>query len=407
MTVIQGFRQGFGYNVSSGNNDSANEALDISSMLDILRPTDVPLLKLVGRDTLRKSCTQVKHEWLEDEVPGQSTTTTDVDLDDTGTGSTACTVSAGEGLKFRGATNDYDGPSDVVRITSTAGEELARVISSSSTVVTVDRGYASWSTPVDHTGYTKTITIIGTMQVQGLVTPGESRTTTKTNKYNYTQIFEDTLKANATVQATDKWLSQDEMDLERQNLLENMGRKFENTLLYGKKQAPANQDPGAMDGIRAVISTNVYDKAAAALLKSHLEDALEAIWQAGGDGEVYGFVNSVQKRRINTFLDAYRQAAYSDETLGTTVQRFEADFGTINLVLDRQMSQNEVLLVSKGHVGFGPLRGNGRSRALAEYPVPPTSAEANIWQWTGEYTAETRLEKTHARIHTLATTGLY
>lgn len=407
MAVIQGSRQGFGYGVSSGNNDAQNEALDISSMLDILRPTDVPLLKLVGRDSLRKNCTQVKHEWLEDAVPGQSTTTTDTDLNNTSTGVVVLTVSAGEGLKFRGATNDYDGPQDIVRISSTAGEELARVTASASTTVSVERGYASWSTPVDHTGYTKTITIIGSAQVQGIATPGESRSTTKSNLYNYTQIFEDTLKANATVQSTDKWLSMDEMDLERQNLMEIMGLKFERTLLFGKKQAPANQDPGTMDGIRARLSTNVYDKAGAALLQSHLEDALEAIWQAGGDGEVYGFVNSIQKRRINTFLDAYRQAHYSDTVLGTTVQRFEADFGTINLVLDRQMPQNEVLLLSPSKIGFGPLRGNGRSRALSEYPVPPSSNEVNVWQWTGEYTSETRLDPAHARIHTLATTGLY
>lgn len=407
MAVIQGYRQGFGYGVASGNNDAQNEALDISSMLDILRPTQVPLLSMVGRDSLRKSCTQVKHEWLEDAVPGQSTTTTDVDLNNVNVATVALTVASGEGLKFRGATNDYDGPQDIVRISSTAGEELARVTASASTSVTVERGYASWSTPVDHTGYTKTLTIIGSMQVQGITTPGESRTTTKANKFNYTQIFEDTLKANATVQSTDKWLSQDELDLERQNLLEIMGLKFEKTLMFGKKQAPANQDPGTMDGIRAVISTNSYDKAAAALLQSHLEDALEAIWQAGGDGEVEGFYNSVQERRVNTFLDAYRQAAYSDTTLGTGVKRFECLFGTVNFHLSRQMPQNEILLLTKKNIGFGPLRGNGRSRALAEEHIPHTSREADIWQWTAEMTAETRLDPTHARIYNLATTGLF
>lgn len=210
MANITGARAAYGYGVATGTNDAQNEALDISSMLDVLNPLRNPLLLRIGKDSLRDGCTSVKHEWLEDEVMGIYATTTDTDLNNTSTGSTTLTVAAAEGYKFRGATNDYDGPSDIVRISSGAGEELARVISSTTTTVVVDRGYNS-VTPVDHTGYTtRTITIVGSAQIQGLTTVGASRTTTKANVYNYTQIFEDSLTTSATNRATKKFTMNDD-----------------------------------------------------------------------------------------------------------------------------------------------------------------------------------------------------
>ena len=397
-------RTSFGYGVSSGANDAELEARDISSMLDVLHPNHAPLLTMIGRDSLRDSATQVKHEWLEETIRGLSTTTTDTDLNNTSTGVVVLTVSTAEGFKFRGSTNDYDGPSDVVRISSTAGSELARCTASTTTTVSVDRGYASWSTPVDHTGYTKTITIIGTMQSQGLTTVGASRTTTKDLRYNYTQIFETSLRASKTFQSTRKHLSGNELDRQRAYELELMAVQFERTLLFGKRQAPADQDPSAMDGIRAVLSTNVYDKSSAALTQAMLEDALEACWNAGAGNKGLDLVaNTTQLRRIDTFLDTYRQAAYTDSALGNYVTTYRTRWADVTLVADRNMPADEILILDRNLIGFGPLQG----RALAESRIEPTSREADLWQWTGEYTSETRLEKSHARLYNLATTGLF
>jgi hypothetical protein len=42
--------------------DTTNIKLDISEAIDFLSPFDVPLLDMVGRDSLSAPCTQVKHE---------------------------------------------------------------------------------------------------------------------------------------------------------------------------------------------------------------------------------------------------------------------------------------------------------------------------------------------------------
>jgi len=395
----------YGFDQAATTYDGANEALDISGVLDTLKATDVPFLTLIGRDSLQTPCTQVKHEWLEDEIRGLTATTTDSDLDNTtdnGSAVTLTLVTAGDYLNFRGAVV-ATGPSDIVRIYSTAGMEIAPVTATANNSISVIRGYFDGSSPVNHTGYTKTIEIIGTFQPQGKTTVGTQRTTIKAPKYNYTQIFEDVYAANATQQATRKWIRADEKSYQFGLIAENMGRLFNRTLLYGERIAPGSANGGTMQGVVGTLSTNVYDKAQAILQESHLRDAMRAMWQAGAGDEdgVYMFVNGPQHERIGQLLDPYRQAGYSDRVFGTWVDRFRTPYGSATIVLERAMDEGDVLIVDASRIGFGPLVG----RALGMTPIVPSSRESQTWQWTGEYTAEVRQEKAHAYITDLASSG--
>jgi hypothetical protein len=131
-------------------------------------------------------------------------------------------------------------------------------------------------------------------------------------------------------------------------------------------------------------------------------DALQAIWTAGASAMTI-VSNATQKRRINTFADAFREMPYGQTQYGATVQRFDSDFGELKLLLDRHLDLNEILILDESKIGFGPLQG----RALSTMKLPPLSKEYDVWQISGEYTSEVRLEKAHARIYDLATTGLF
>ena len=412
MAVITGQRLTYVYAAANAIYDAENEALDISSALDILRPVDVPLLSLIGRSSLETPCVQVKHEWLEDEYRGMSTVSTG--LNNTTDPVTVTLTTAAHTLYFRetGGTGtpanytaaDSTKPGDIVRIWDANGEEICIVTDVTSTTIDLDRSQLG-STPVSHTTSCN-ITIIGTLQPQGLTTVGQSRTTTKANAFNYTQIFEESFRASATQQVTRKWTAQNDREVEWGKIIDLLGVQMERTLTFGKKQKPAatvgsQQGPaGAMGGIRSFITTNVYDKNGAALTQTFLEDALEDIWEAGGPGRLVAVVNSTQKRRINTFLDAYRQADYSDEVLGAIVTRYDTDFGSLDVLLDRHMARDEVLILDASRIGFGPLQGRGLS--MSKRPVE--SSESDLWQIVGEYTCEVRMEKAHARIYDLSLT---
>jgi len=376
MAVIQGQR--FTYS------DTVNEAIDISSALDKLSPTDTPLLLRIGKDSLRDPCTAVKHEWLEDDVRGTTSAVTDNPLS---SGATTLNVTTGDGVKFRAQ--------DLLLIE----DEIVRVTAVATDALTITRGFGGTSAAA-HV-QTTAVTLMSSALPQGSDTLG-ARSTTKAGKFNYTQIFEEEVKVAATMQATKKYTRQNDPEYQIGNQLELIGVNMERTLLRGRKAQAAASLPGAMDGIEAVLSTNVYNKAGAALTQAMLEDAMEAIWAAGGRPTL-GVVNSTQQRRINSFLDGYRETDYEDELLGTVVRRYKTNFGMIDFLLDRHLAADEVWILDETKIGYGPLE----SRALSTMKLATTSKEFDTWQISGEYTAEIRLEKSHARIHTLATTGLF
>lgn len=376
MAVITGQR--FTYS------DSVNEAIDMSSALDKLHPTDTPLLLRIGKDSLRDACTAVKHEWLEDDVRGTTSLVTNNPL---AMGGTTLNVTGGDGVKFRAQ--------DILKIE----DELVRVTSIATDALTITRGWGG-STDAAH-AQNSVVTLIAPALPQGSATLGQ-RTTTKTGKFNYTQIFEEEVVVSATMQATKKYTQQNDPEYQIGSQLEVLGVNMERTLLFGRKNQATSSLPGAMDGILPIFSTNVYNKAGAALTQTFLEDGMQAIWAAGGKPTL-AVVNATQQRRINTFLDGYRETDYSDEKLGAVVRRYHTVFGDIDILLDRHMPDTEVWILDESKIGFGPLTG----RALAVTKLPPTSREFDTWQMSGEYTAEIRLEKSHARIFNLATTGLF
>jgi hypothetical protein len=379
MAVIAGQR--FTYS------DTVNEAIDISSALDKLKPVDTPLLLRIGRDSTREPVTAVKHEWLEDTVRGTTTNDVGGTFNNT-TDPVVVTVTAGDGnTKFR--------INDILKVE----QELVRVTATAANTITVSRAWGGSVNAAHASGIL--ITLLAPAMLQGSDLAG-ARTTTKSGLFNYTQIFEEEVKVSATMQETDKYTKQNDPEYQIGAQLEVIGVNMERTLLFGRKSQATATLPGSMDGIQPRILTNVYNKASAALTQPMLEDAMEAIWQAGARGSLI-VTNSTQQRRINSFLDGYREADYEDEVLGTMVRRYKTNFGTVDILLDRHMPADEIWILDEDKIGFGPLQG----RSLSTMKLPPVSKEYDVWQISGEYTSEVRTEAAHARIHSLATTGLF
>ena len=378
MAVITGQRLTY--------SDTVNEAIDISSALDQLKPVDTPLLLRIGRDSLRDGCTGTKHEWLEEAIRGTTTNDVGGTIANT-TDPVAVTITTGDETKFR--------VNDILKVE----QELVRITIVAANTLTVARGWGG-STPASHASGIQ-FTLLGSALVQGSALVG-ARTTTKSGLFNYTQIFEEEVVVSKTMQATAKYTAQNDPAHHIARQLEILGVNMERTLLFGRKALGTASLPSTMDGIQARLSTNVYNKSSAALVQSHLEDAMQAIWEQGARPDLI-VTNATQQRRINTFLDGYREADYEDEVLGSMVRRYKTNFGEVDILLDRHMPTDEVWILDSSKIGFGPLQ----TRSLSTVKLPPLSKEYDVWQISGEYTSETRLEAGHARIYGLATTGLF
>jgi hypothetical protein len=378
MAVISGQRLTY--------SDQVNEAIDISSALDKLKPVDTPLLLRVGRDSLRDACTATKHEWLEDTIRGTTTNDVGGTINNT-TNPVAVTITTGDETKFR--------VNDILKVE----QELVRVTIVAADTLTVARGWGGSTNAAHASGIA--FTLLGSALIQGSSLVG-ARTTTKSGLFNYTQIFEEEVVVSKTMQATSKYTEQNDPAYHIGAQLEIIGVNMERTLLFGRKALGTSVLPSTMDGIQNRLSTNVYNKASAALTQAHLEDAMQAIWEQGARPDLI-VTNATQQRRINSFLDGYREADYEDEVLGSMVRRYKTNFGEVDILLDRHMPTDEVWVLDSSKLGFGPLQ----SRSLSTMKLPPLSKEYDVWQISGEYTSETRLEAGHARIYGLATTGLF
>lgn len=379
MAVVSGTRYTY--------TDTANNAIDMSDTLAMISPFDVPLLSIIGKDSLSKPCTAVKHEWLEDTLrPLDTTVNTQGEFSGTGAVTTT-TVAAGTGV--------YLAAGDVIQVDS----ELMLIASVSTDTLNIpagNRGFGG-STATSHLSGA-TVRIIGTVSQQGAAI-GPARTTTKTGLFNYTQIYNQSVSITSTQRSTDKWTGpNNELARKLDDEMKVAWQLWERSLLSGRKVAPAAGVAGAMDGILTRISTNAYAKAGASLVEDFILQAMQDAWAAGGR-VTHIFANAFQKRRMNTFLDSYRETTRTDRIAGAVVDTYTSDFGTADIVLDRNMPTDTVLLITKDKIGFGPLTGN----ALRAVHIADTTALAETWQVVGEYTAEVRNENAHAKITGLAT----
>jgi hypothetical protein len=366
------------------NTDTSNIAIDMSDTLTMISPFDVPLLSLIGKDSLSTPCTAVKHEWLEDSLRGMtSLVVTQGKFSSTTDPADDVVMTTGSGVLFRAG--------DIWKFEN----ELVRVTGVSTDTVTFVRAFGG-STAASHANGTLG-TYVGNVALQDAAV-GTARTTTKSGLYNYVQIMEDALKFTSTEKAIKKYVEQSSVDAQMSRAMRSWWIGWEQALLHGRKVAPTNSVAGAMDGILVRLSTNAYAKAGAYLVEDHIRTALRDIWAAGGNPS-HIVCGAFQKERISSFLDNLRQTSRTDTTAGSVVNTYHSEYGDVDILLDRWMPTDTVLVISKEHIGFGPFS----QHATKAIQIPQTTGLVDTWQIYGAYTSETRAEAAHAKITGLAT----
>jgi hypothetical protein len=365
--------------------DTANIAIDMSDTLTMISPYDVPLLQRIGKDSLSTPCVAVKHEWLEDSLRGlTSIVVTQGKFSSTTDPADDVVMTTGSGPLFR-AGDIWRFESELVRVAATPAADTLNFV----------RGYGG-STAASHANGTVGY-YVGNVALQDAAV-GTSRTTTKTGLYNYVQLMEDSVVVTTMEKAIKKYVETNSLDAQLTRAMRTWWIGWEMALLHGRKVAPTSTVAGAMDGILVRISTNAYAKAGAYLVEDHIRTALRDVWTAGGNPDLL-VCNAFQKERISQFLDNMRETTRTDKTAGAIVNRYESEYGAVDIMLDRNMPADTVLVLSTEHIGFGPFK----DHATKAVPIPQTTALKETHQIIGAYTSETRAETAHAKITGLAT----
>lgn len=189
--------------------------------------------------------------------------------------------------------------------------------------------------------------------------------------------------------------------------LKQIARDVEATFITGTLHEPAtNATARRTRGILEAITTNVITNGVAtALTEAMVLDLMQDVWENGGIMESETatiMVNGWQKRQLSKiFITDKNYQEATRNVGGVSVQTIETDFGRINLMLNRHMPADQVLVVSLEQCAprFLPIPGKG---FLFQEQLAKVGASDRT-QIYGEIGLEYGNEKTHGKITGLTT----
>lgn len=136
---------------------------------------------------------------------------------------------------------------------------------------------------------------------------------------------------------------------------------------------------------------------ATTLTTTQVEDLLQGVWDSGGleDGAATLIVNANQKRAISAaYADAYGKFTETSRTVaGVAVDSIVTDFGTVNVMLDRFVSRDAIIVATLGEMAPVFLEIPDKGHFFAE-PLAKTGASDDV-QLYGEVGLQYGAEQHH------------
>ena len=341
----------------------------------LLNPHQTPFLNLIG---FSSPVSQVEHVWFEDEMYADESTVNGAKL----VGDTSVTVADAEAFRV----------GHVIKI----GEELLKVTAVSGKVLTVVRGYAG----------TTAAAIADKARVEVQFVEGkegadarEARFKARARKSNFTQIFDETVSISGTAAAVSQYGIDDIYEYEKQKKQLELALQLEKALINGVKYESGDGLTRQMGGLRNIIASNVADASNGALTDVMLNDSMQSIYEKGGfnaGGNYKIVVGAKQKRAISNFAKSDIRLTQAENSRGQVVDFFVSDFGQAEIVLNNNLSANELFVMDANRFSVHPL-------ATREFTHEYLGKKGDYFegQIVGEYTSKLEQEKAHARIKNL------
>jgi len=357
------------------NTDTINAKRDLSEVIDLLDPFETPMLDMVGRDSLSVPCTQTKHEWMTDRLNPQAGTLASAYV----AGSSAMTLTSSEGkflytddlillgnMVFRVESGPPD--ADVLVVTLLAGTDAA-----------VAAGQP-WR-KIIHAA------------PEGAPARVEQKKTTPEIPYNYTHIVKDWAIVTGTMEHIARYGYVSERAYQEEKILKNLAMNLENVLIYGVRSwvdgPPRKSTMGGLfdfvflTGLAASTPwETVKNLAGEDFTEKEANNMMQVMWGMGGKPDFW-MVNGTNKRRISDWGKPSIRTERTETTAGASIGTYESDFGTVDIILNRNLRASDIIFGTKGSLGIGPLQGRQFSSKLL-----PVAGDYTQWEILGEYTME-------------------
>lgn len=201
---------------------------------------------------------------------------------------------------------------------------------------------------------------------------------------------------------------QDELAWQLTQEFKQIARDVEKSFITGTYNMPANNSTARKTrGILEAIATNVVDVADAALTADDVLDLMQEVWSNGGIQEAETrtlLVGGAVRRQLSKlFISDKGYQEQSREVGGVSVKTIETDFGRCNVMLDRYVPADTLIVVSLEECAPRFLEIPGRGHFFAE-PLARTGAGDKV-QLYGEIGLGYGNERKHGKITSIGASG--
>lgn len=188
----------------------------------------------------------------------------------------------------------------------------------------------------------------------------------------------------AAVQIGSSTVPADELAWQLEQQFKQIARDVEKTFFTGQFANPSdNESPRKTRGLIQAITTNVATTShtAATLTADDVLDLMEKVWAAGGiqEGQTRTLiVNSTLKRALTrVFIKDAKYEESSRNVGGVNLKTIETDFGTCNVMLNRFVPADKLIVASLEQLKPAFLEVPGKGHFFAE-PLAKTGASDKV-----------------------------
>jgi hypothetical protein len=296
-------------------------------------------------------------------------------------------------------------------VNSSAAQEIIRVltVNTGTNVITARRDVGGAG--VDTIAANADLRIIGTAFEEGSTVP-TSRFTQPAWKFNYTQIFRDTIDFSKTQCAITPY-GVDKNDREREHKLKLKEHKIKlnAALLWGRKSEDLSGGPNGKpirtcDGLNSIISSNVAD-GGGMLTKKAWNAFCRQAFRYGPKKKLL-LCAPIYKEAFTEWFKGHLQVKTGEETYGVNAMSLETAFGRFLIVNDWMLENSAngngyagwAFAIDMENLMYRPLVGNGENRDTRIYEnVIKDGRDAYVDDILTEATFQIEKEQYHAKMY--------
>jgi len=358
--------------------NTVGRRLSIEDMIWMISPFDVPNLGTYGTERRAvlgsEEVDQKKVEWLEDQlVPGSDALA-----------ATAVTADTEIIVDNRG----YFKTNDLLRI----DDEFLRVSGYSATTATTLLVERTWGTPVaEQHADNSVVLILGTLPQEG-DDPVSGVNFTRTNPYNYTQIYQDEVEVTRSNEKQGMYGVNSSAAYQLAKRAKENAIKLERNIILGTRNDDTSNAKRSMGGFDFYITDNV-DSTTTVMSEAAILDSLQASFDDGGNVDFIE-VGGTQKRAISAFLSDQVRFSQDDKIRGSVVDFYDSDFGRIYIILNRWVPLRFCFGLESQYITMSWFD-RFFTEALAK------TGDRQQWELIGEVSMKVRNDKAHFKMNAL------